>query len=149
LTGSENREQGLRESIQIARGNGRQEGFDMTSSQLPTFGWGTTPQPPYYVVIFTYQRTEGDQGYDAMAQRMGEAAQQQPGFLAVETMQGADGVGVVLVYWKDTESIIKWKHHLEHLSAQKLGRERWYKSYRVRVAKVERAYGFDRTADSA
>lgn len=26
-----------------------------------------TPEPPYFAVIFTSQRTEGDQGYDAMA----------------------------------------------------------------------------------
>jgi hypothetical protein len=29
-----------------------------------------TPAPPYYAVIFTSQRTDVDQGYDQMAQRM-------------------------------------------------------------------------------
>jgi hypothetical protein len=30
--------------------------------------------PPYYAAIFTSQRTEGDQGYGDMAERMGEHA---------------------------------------------------------------------------
>lgn len=49
-----------------------------------------TPAPPYYAVIFTSQRTEGDQGYGDMAERMVELAHEQPGFLGVEiAMTGA------------------------------------------------------------
>ena len=114
----------------------------MTDAQLPTFGSGTTPKPPYYAAIFAYQRTEGEDGYDAMAERQAELVQQQPGFLAVESVQGSDGIGMVVVYWKDAESITNWKNQALHLEAQKLGRLRWYKRYQVRVAKVERAYGF-------
>lgn len=114
----------------------------MTNAQLPTFGLGTTPEPPYYVAIFGYERTEGDHGYDAMAERLAELVQQQPGFLAVESVQGADGISMVVVYWKDAESIAKWKQHSVHLEAQNQGRQRWYKRYQVRVARVEQAYGF-------
>ncbi|MFC9130197.1 hypothetical protein ACFT4A_25520 [Streptomyces sp. NPDC057099] len=32
----------------------------------------------------------------------------------------------------------------EHLQAQRLGRERWYSSYSVEVARVERAYAYGR-----
>ena len=42
-------------------------GSDMTDAQLPTFGSGTTPEPPYYAAIFAYQRTEGEDAYDAMS----------------------------------------------------------------------------------
>jgi hypothetical protein len=28
--------------------------------------------------------------------------------------------------------------------AQKLGRQQWYETYRVRIGRIERAYGFDR-----
>jgi len=41
-----------------------------------------TPSPPYYAVIFTSQRTEGDRGYGRMADRMVELARAQPVFLA-------------------------------------------------------------------
>ena len=43
-----------------------------------------TPEPPYYAVIFTSTRTEGDHGYAAMSDRM------------------------------DLESIKNWKLHAEH-----------------------------------
>lgn len=42
-----------------------------------------TPAPPYYAVIFSSLRTEGDLGYGEAAARMLELAQQQPGFLGV------------------------------------------------------------------
>ena len=52
-----------------------------------------TPSPPYYAVIFTSQRTEGDQGYADIAERMVELAAEQPGFLGVESARGAGGFG--------------------------------------------------------
>ena len=41
-----------------------------------------TPEPPYYAVIFTSLRREGDDGYAAMAERMLELAAQQPALSA-------------------------------------------------------------------
>lgn len=102
-------------------------------------GFANTPAPPYYAVIFTSLRTEGDQGYGAMADRMVELAAQQPGFLGVESAR--DGLGITVSYWADRESIAAWKQNAEHLVAQHLGRERWYVDFRTRIARVERDYG--------
>ncbi|WP_175577539.1 hypothetical protein [Photobacterium proteolyticum] len=33
-------------------------------------GIANTPEPPYYAVIFTSERTEGDNGYGLMADKM-------------------------------------------------------------------------------
>ena len=115
----------------------------MKSSQLPALGVGNTPQPPYYAVIFTSQRNAGDDGYSEMTQRMEELVQRQPGFLAIDSVRGPDGVGITVGYWRDEESIRSWKQNVEHLYAQKQGRRRWYRSYQIRVAKVERDYGFE------
>ena len=41
------------------------------------------PDPPYYAVIFTSQRTAGDHGYAAMAERRAEMARARPGCLGV------------------------------------------------------------------
>ena len=61
--------------------------------------FANTPQPPYYVVMFTNQRTErDDEGYHAMAQRMLELAAQQPGYLGAESTRDADGFGITLSY---------------------------------------------------
>ena len=54
-------------------------------------GFAQTPEPPYYAVIFTSQRTEGDWGYGHMAARMVELAQTMPGFLGVESVRARMG----------------------------------------------------------
>lgn len=100
-----------------------------------------TPQPPYYAVIFTSQRTEDDNGYENMATRMLALAAQQPGYLGVESARGTDGSGITVSYWSDLESIAAWKRNAEHQVAQNKGRTTWYSNYTVRIARVERAYG--------
>ncbi|MFB9868247.1 antibiotic biosynthesis monooxygenase family protein [Vreelandella sulfidaeris] len=99
----------------------------------------TTPEPPYYAVIFTSVRTDVDNGYDAMATRMVELAAQQPGFLGVESARNE--AGVTVSYWADLASIQAWKANAEHLEAQRLGHQQWYQHFKTRVAKVERDYG--------
>lgn len=100
-----------------------------------------TPEPPYYAVIFTSQRTAGDEGYGDMAELMVALAAQQPGFLGVESVRGADGVGITVSYWSSEEAIAAWRADAEHRLAREQGRSRWYAGFQVRVARVERAYG--------
>jgi len=100
-----------------------------------------TPEPPYLAVIFSSQRTEGDAGYAAMSERMVELACRQPGFLGVESVRDAEGFGITVSYWRDEASIAAWKAHAEHTVAQRLGRERWYGAFRLRVCRVERESG--------
>ena len=100
-----------------------------------------TPKPPYYVVIFTSLRTEGDRGYGRMAERMEELAAEQPGFLGVESARTADGLGITVSYWSSEEAIATWKAQAEHKIAQETGQRVWYSDYHLRVARVERDYG--------
>jgi len=103
------------------------------------------PEPPYYAVVFTSDRASTkDDGYAAMATRMEDLAREQPGFLGIESARAADGVGITVSYWADLESIRAWKEQVDHRDAQELGRARWYSWYRIRIARVERAYGFER-----
>jgi heme-degrading monooxygenase HmoA len=104
-------------------------------------GIASTPEPPYYAVIFTSQRTAGDHGYGAMAERMVELGSKHDGFLGIDSVRGADGTGITVSYWRDEASIQAWKRDAEHQGAQRAGRESWYAAYEVRIAKVERAYG--------
>ncbi|MBK6672934.1 MAG: antibiotic biosynthesis monooxygenase [Proteobacteria bacterium] len=97
-----------------------------------------TPEPPYFAVIFTSQRTEGDHGYDAMADRMVELATKQPGFLGVESARDAGGFGITVSYWSSLEAIAAWRAHAEHRVAQETGRKQWYAHFKTRVARVER-----------
>jgi heme-degrading monooxygenase HmoA len=110
-------------------------------------GIAKTPEPPYYAVIFTSKRSAGDDAsYGAMAQRMVDLGGRYDGFLGIESVRGADGVGITVSYWRDEASILAWKRDTEHQKAQRGGREAWYERFEVRVAKVERAYGFARDA---
>jgi heme-degrading monooxygenase HmoA len=100
----------------------------------------STPPPPYYAVIFTSIRTSVDEGYGQMAETMVTLAQQQPGYLAHESAR--ETIGITVSYWKDLEAIRAWKTNLDHLMAQRIGKEKWYASYKTRICLVERDYEF-------
>lgn len=98
-------------------------------------------EPPYYAVIFSSVRTGKDpDGYIATAERMLELASGMEGYLGVETL-GAGGDGITVSYWRDEAAIAAWRDDVEHVEARRAGRQSWYRDYRLRVAKVERAYG--------
>jgi heme-degrading monooxygenase HmoA len=95
----------------------------------------------YYAVIFTSHKAS-DEGYAETSDRMRELAEQQPGFLGIESARGADGFGITVSYWKDRESIRAWKANAEHLVAQARGRSDFYSDYKVRVCEVAYEYDF-------
>jgi len=111
--------------------------------------FANTPQPPYYAVIFSNTRREDDggpQGYAATAARMLELASEQPGFLGVEAVRDP-ALGITVSYWESEQAIAGWRRHAEHREAQRSGRREWYTGFRLRVARVERDYGFDNPDD--
>lgn len=98
-----------------------------------------TTVPPYYAVIFTSIRTEGDNSYGDAAKRMLELASTQPGFLGFETAR--QEIGISVSYWTSLEAIKTWKENAAHRETQKKAKD-WYSSFRVRVCRVEREYSF-------
>ena len=101
-----------------------------------------TPTPPYYAVIFTSKRSDVGDDYSEMADRMVELAGQEEGFLGIESVR--EEYGITVSYWKDLESISRWKDNVEHKVAREKGREKWYLHFKVRVAKIERDYQFNK-----
>lgn len=101
-----------------------------------------TPQPPYYAVIFTSVRTSGDNGYSIMADEMEKLVEKQPGFLGMESARKSTGITVS--YWTDLESIRNWRVNSAHVVARSKGKKIWYESFKVRVAKVDNDYGFEK-----
>jgi heme-degrading monooxygenase HmoA len=98
---------------------------------------------PYFAVIFTAQRSlSGDDIYEITSDRMMQLAQQQPGFLGVESVRGDDGLGITVSYWRDRDSIRNWRMNSEHLVAQEMGRQEFYQWYRVRIAEVADDHAF-------
>jgi heme-degrading monooxygenase HmoA len=100
----------------------------------------TTPQPPYYAVIFTSIRTNGDNGYGETAKQMVELAAEQPGFLGIESAR--QEIGITVSYWASQEAIKAWKENLDHRHARNRAKD-WYANFRVRICRVEREYGAD------
>ena len=92
-------------------------------------------KPPYYAVIFTSKLSSQNEGYEDMAARMFELAQQQDGFIAFESAR--QEIGITISYWRDLESIRHWRDHAEHREAQRLGRKIWYDSFELHIARVE------------
>ena len=105
---------------------------------MSRFALGLTP--PYYAVIFAARQTDDLAGYAEMAALMMDLAQDQDGCLGVESTRDDEGFGITVSYWRDEDAIRAWKAHAKHQAGQKLGKDRWYEHYELRVAKVERAY---------
>ncbi len=102
-----------------------------------------TPKPPYYAVIFTSTLKDNSEGYSETADEIASLAKDQDGYLGIESARNE--LGITVSYWKDLESIKKWKANTVHQSAQQKGNTIWYNKYKVRIAKVERDYslGFE------
>lgn len=101
-----------------------------------------TPPPPYFAVIFTSIRTGTDSGYSDMSERMIDLASEQEGFLGVESAR--EGLGITVSYWRDLAAIKNWKENTEHSFAREKGRTNWYESFKVRIARVENDYEFQK-----
>ncbi|WJG11223.1 antibiotic biosynthesis monooxygenase [Aliiglaciecola sp. LCG003] len=99
-----------------------------------------TPQPPYYAVIFTSILANDSEEYAETSEQMLTLASQMDGYLGIDSAR--QEVGISVSYWRDIESIRAWKANTEHQKAQQSGKHNWYKSYQVRIAKVEKHYSF-------
>ena len=100
----------------------------------------------YFAAIFTTQRSQsGDDVYEILTSRMVALAQQQQGFLGLESVRGDDGIGITVSYWTDHKAIQNWGRQAEHASFQAMGRQEFYHWYRIRIAEVfkERSFRSD------
>lgn len=101
-----------------------------------------TPMPPYYAVIFTSVRTTFDKDYNEISEKIIKLANVQEGFLGIESAR--EKIGITVSYWKDLDSIEQWRNNIDHSIAQERGRKEWYLQFKVRIAKVERDYQFNK-----
>ena len=69
---------------------------------------------------------------------MEELGSQQPGFLGIESVRGADGKGITIAFYESEEAARNWGRHPEHRAVQQQGREQWYEGYEIYYAHVEK-----------
>ncbi|USX55743.1 antibiotic biosynthesis monooxygenase [Lentzea sp. HUAS12] len=110
----------------------------MSDAPLPAF------EPPYYAAIFTTVRTQDQDGYAETNARMEELVRDVPGYLGMDHAQNPGGLGITVGYFRDAEALKQWRTNAEHRAAQQRGRDDWYDSYTLHIAKVERSHGFKR-----
>lgn len=94
--------------------------------------------PPYYAVIFSSKKKKNDPEFSKLSEYLDELVTKQDGYLGHENY--GEDPAVTISYWKDLESIKKWRNEPEHANAMKRSIKEWFAAYRTQVAKVERNY---------
>ncbi|MEZ4751065.1 MAG: antibiotic biosynthesis monooxygenase [Bdellovibrionota bacterium] len=89
-----------------------------------------------FVVTFKSRLSSESQDYGPMAEKMRKLAEAHDGYLGMDSVRGDDGIGISISYWRDWESIVRWKYDADHLVAKSLGKSRWYEDYCVKIAEV-------------
>lgn len=81
-------------------------------------------------------------GYEETAARMAELAMQQPGFRALKTFAAEDGERVTISEFDSLEAVSAWRRNVEHLVAQRRGRDEFYAEYSLQTCELIREAKF-------
>ena len=102
-------------------------------------------------VIFEFTPIEGRfADYKALAEGLADDVSRAEGFISIERFESISNKGkfVSLSFWRDEESVKKWRNLQKHREAQKKGRGGIFESYRLRIAQVLRDYTMDERAQA-
>ena len=97
-------------------------------------------------VIFEFTAREGRfPDYMKMVGELKPELDKADGFISLERLESITTPGkfVSLQFWRDEESVRKWRNLQQHRAAQKEGRGGIFASYRLRIAGVIRDYSMD------
>jgi heme-degrading monooxygenase HmoA len=100
-------------------------------------------------VIFEAQPREDQlEAYLSIAAALRPELEKIDGFISIERFQslGEPGKILSLSWWRDEASVARWRQLEQHRAAQRAGRERIFRDYRLRVAEVLRDYGMSERA---
>ena len=94
-------------------------------------------------VIFEFTPAPGRfPDYMALVEQLKPELEKADGFLSIERFESITTPGrfVSLQFWRDEESVRKWRNLQKHREAQKQGRGGIFSAYRLRIAGVLRDY---------
>ena len=88
--------------------------------------------------------------FETAVEKAHACLEQYEGFLGEEPCQNIhdNKKFVTLFYFRDRESIQAWRQDPDHIILQRLGKEEIFSWYRIRIAEVERQYGFNEPEES-
>jgi heme-degrading monooxygenase HmoA len=104
----------------------------------------TRPLGSIAVIFVAHRLPDEEAEYRAAAAAMDELASRQRGYLGIDSVRGADGLGITVSYWDDDTAAKAWRDHPEHAEIREAGRDRWYSHYDLHVAAVTRSYDWTR-----
>jgi heme-degrading monooxygenase HmoA len=102
-------------------------------------------------VIFEFTPAPGRfPDYMALVETLKPELAKAEGFVSLERFESITTPGkfVSLQFWRDEESVMKWRNVQKHREAQKKGRGGIFASYRLRIAGVSRDYTMDGRAQA-
>ena len=102
-------------------------------------------------VIFEVRAREGRQeAYLQTAAALRPLLERIDGFISIERFESLTEPGKILSlsFWRDEESVARWRQVEGHRRAQHAGRESIFADYRLRVANVLRDYGLKERAEA-
>jgi heme-degrading monooxygenase HmoA len=94
-----------------------------------------------FIVLFRSRFSDKvDEEYDITEEKLTERVREIAGsdFAQVKSYQSEDGERLAVVWWRDRDTLDKWRADPQHREAQRLGREKWYSCYELSVAEVIR-----------
>jgi len=101
--------------------------------------------PDMVVILFRSRLTSlAGQDYQDLDAELEQLVHRQDGYVGHRSYRAEDGERLTVVWFRDQESLRKWKNVPRHLEAQRRGRERWYEFYEMEVAEVIRTSSFKR-----
>ena len=102
-------------------------------------------------VIFEFTAADGRfTDYKKLAEGLGEDVAKFDGFVSIERFQSISDPGrfVSLSFWRDEESVRRWRNLQKHREAQAKGRGGVFSAYRLRVCQVLRDYGMEKRGEA-
>ena len=93
------------------------------------------------IASFIYEKSTNLKGYEEMDLLTINEVKKNDGYLGHELFSTSEK-NIFISYWKDIESIEKWKNNSLHIKAKKMGPV-WYKSYKVQISELKNDYDLD------
>ena len=102
-------------------------------------------------VIFEFSAAPGRRDdYLELAAMLGAEVKDFDGFLGIERFQSLSAPEryVSLSFWRDEDSVRRWRNVQKHREAQAKGRRGIFSAYRLRVCQVLRDYGMQERGEA-
>ncbi|MEP3045903.1 MAG: antibiotic biosynthesis monooxygenase [Roseibium sp.] len=102
------------------------------------------------VIFEVIPHADRKQDYLDMAAQMRPLVEQIDGFISVERFQSLTNPEKLLSlsFFRDDDALNEWRRLTQHRNAQKAGRTKYFKDYRLRVTSVLRDYGMEERAEA-